>query len=244
LLSWENTWVDLEESGTTIAVLPVGATEQHGTNLPLMTDSLITSKVAEAIAEGLDAYLLPTIPVGMSATHFSFRGTLSLRGETLAAVVEDLVDSLERTGFDTVIIVSMHGGNYVLRPDSDSVARLRQNHPNMRIVLLGPGRARREAIEAAGFTTDEWHAGEREASSVAALRPDLVGPNPTDAPGFRERIKGVPVTAETGFPQDVRQVSPMGSLGEPSLGSREKGLRYFEVYLPLLVEELRQELGL
>ncbi|NPV07676.1 MAG: creatininase family protein [Anaerolineae bacterium] len=242
MLSWENTWRDLEESGTTIAVLPVGATEQHGTNLPLMTDSLIATRVGEAIADAFHAYLLPTIPVGMSATHLSFRGTLSLRRETLAAVVTDLVDSLAQTGFTTVIIVSTHGGNYVLY--SDFVDELRRRHPHMTIVVLRPRRAGQVAREAAGIHSEEWHAGEGEASLVASLRPDLVGPEPTDFPHPRSRIRDVPVTPETGFPQDVRQVSPMGSLGEPSLGTKEKGDRYWQVYLPLMIEDLRRELGL
>ncbi len=241
MLTWENTWTDVERSKTSIAVLPVGATEQHGTNLPLSTDALIVGRIAEAVAEAFDAYLLPTLPVGTSATHLSFRGSLSLSHETLAAVIRDVVDSLVRTGFTTVILLSWHGGNYVVFSEAFH-EELRRRHPGLRVVIPRNVPARNEAIRAAGFTTDEWHAGEREASQVASLRPDLVGPEPTDAPGFRERITGVPVTPETGFPQDVRQVSPMGSLGEPSKGSAEKGERFWEVYLPGLIESLRKEI--
>ncbi len=242
MLTSENTWRDVERSRATIAVLPVGATEQHGTNLPLSTDTLIVDRIAAAVAEAFDAYLLPTLPVGASATHLSFPGTLSLRHETLASVIRDLVDSLVRTGFSTVILLSWHGGNYVVF-DPAFHEELRLRHPGLRVIVPHNVPARNEAVQAAGFTTDEWHAGEREASQVASLRPDLVGPEPTDAPDFRERIVGVPVTTETGFPQDVRRVSPMGSLGEPSKGSAEKGNRFWEAYLPGLIESLRKEIG-
>ncbi|NLT41705.1 MAG: creatininase family protein [Anaerolineae bacterium] len=241
MLTVENTWKDVEQSSVTVAVLPVGATEQHGTNLPLSTDSLIVSRIAEAVADAFDAYLLPTLPVGSSATHLSFPGTLTLRHETLAAVIRDVVDSLAQTGFTTVILLSWHGGNYVVF-DPAFHEDLRQRHPGLRVLVPRNVPARNEAIAAAGFSTDEWHAGEREASQVASLRPDLVGPNPTDAPGFRERLRGVQVTPETGFPQDVRQVSPMGSLGEPSRGSAAKGDAFWAVYLPSLIESLQEQL--
>jgi creatinine amidohydrolase len=70
--TWENTWTEIADAGVRTAVLPIGATEQHGTNLPLLTDTLLAEVVAAAIARDLNAYLLPALPVGSSATHLSF----------------------------------------------------------------------------------------------------------------------------------------------------------------------------
>lgn len=240
MFTWENTWKDLADAGTKIAVLPIGATEQHGTNLPLGADTLITTHVAEAIAEKFDGYLVPTIPVGTSETHLSFPGTLTLQHQTLAAVISDLVDSLARTGFTTVIIVSMHYGNYVVW--SEFIDGLGYRYPGLTLVVMEPRQAWEEAAAAAGISTEELHAGEGEASLVASLRPDLVGPSPTDFPHPRRHVRKGPVT-ETGFPQDVRQVSPMGALGEPSLGSREKGERFWEVFLARVIADLRDDVG-
>jgi len=240
MLTWANTWSDVEQARPRVAVLPLGATEQHGTNLPLMTDSLIVTKLAEAVAEAFDAFLLPTIPVGMSATHLAFPGTLSLSQDTLTAVVDDLLCSLERTGFTTVVVLSWHGGNYLLLPKP--LESLRQRHRGLTIAVARPGRASGEANIAAGILSPEWHAGEGEASLMAALRPDLVGPDPTDFPDFQAAVARARVTPETGFPQDVRQVSPGGSLGEPSRGNQAKGHAFWDTYVPALIEDLRRQI--
>jgi creatinine amidohydrolase len=239
MLTWENTWKEIADSGITVAVLPIGATEQHGTSLPLLTDSLMAAKVAEAVAGDLGAYLLPALPVGTSATHLSFPGTLTLRHETLAAVIGDLVDSLFATGFKSVVLVSLHGGNYVVW--SDLPQRLEQERPGLRIAVLDTNRLWSEASHAAGMFADEFHSGECEASALASLRPDLVRPGAVDFPEPHKHLQGFPVT-QTGFPQDVRQVSPMGALGEPSKGTREKGDRFWQAFLPLAIADIRRQL--
>jgi len=241
MLTWENTWNDIEDSGATAAVVPIGSTEQHGTNLPLASDSLITARAAQAIAEELDAYLVPLLPVGTSPEHMSFRGTVTLTHETLKAVITDVVDSLVKTGFRTIVIVSMHGGNYVLW--SDFVRELAARYAHTKVLRADLQAAWDQAYKAAGFTTPEMHAGECEASLIASLRPDLVGPRPTDFPKPRERVKGVRLD-HTGFPLDVREVSPSGALGEPSRGSREKGDLFWSVFLKQAVEDVRNQAGL
>lgn len=240
MLTTNNTWKDIEDSGTAIAILPIGATEQHGTNLPLCTDTLLTTKVAEAIAEALGAYLVPTLPIGTSATHLSFPGTLTLQHETLKAVIADVVDSLVQTSFKTIVIVSMHYGNYVVW--SDFIPELNARYPGVRLLVMQPRRAWEEASKAAGITTPGLHCDESEASLIACLRPELVGPCPTDCPDFRARMKGVRRT-QTGFPVDVREVSPSGALGEPSRGSKEKGEKFWQTFLAIVVEDIKKELA-
>ena len=63
-------------SGTELAILPVGATEQHGSYLPLATDSLEAEAVARGVAERLDAFLLPVLPFSNSEAHAGFRGSV------------------------------------------------------------------------------------------------------------------------------------------------------------------------
>lgn len=240
MLDWTNTWVDLETAGVMTAVVPIGALEQHGTNLPLGCDNVMTTRAAEAIAAELGAYLLPTLPIGTSATHLSFRGTVTLSHETLAAVISDTVDSLARTGFRNVVLVSMHFGNYVVW--SDLPERLSERYPGTRVVAVEPQSAMALAERHAGGFSPGLHCDEAEASIMLYLRPDLVGPSPTDCPEYEERLAGVPRT-QTGFPQDVRQVSPSGALGQPSLGSREKGERVWQELVRLLVEDARGKVG-
>ncbi len=243
MFTWENTWKDIEDSGTTVAVVPVGSTEQHGTNLPLASDSLNTMRLAEVLSQELGAYLVPVIPIGMSNEHMSFRGTVSLSPDTLKAVIEDITDSLVKTGFETVIIVTMHGGNIILREGSGFITDLSRKYPGKMVLVVQLQSAFEEAFKAAGFTTDGMHADECEVSLIASLRPDLVGPNPVDFPDPSQRIRGTRVDSFN-FPVDVREVSPSGSLGEPSKGSREKGDIFWDSFLKLVLEDVRKQAGL
>ena len=241
MLTWENTWKDIEDSGTMVTVVPIGSTEQHGTNLPLASDSLITAKVAEALAGGLGAYLVPLLSIDTSPEHSSFRGTVTLTHDTLKAVITDIVDSLVKTGFKTIVITSMHGGNYVIW--SDFVSQLDRKYPDAIVLVADLRHAWDEAYKSAWFITPEMHAGECEASLIASLRPDLVGPEPEDFANPKKQLEGARLD-HTGFPLDVREVSPSGALGEPSKGSKEKGDLFWSIFLKFAVEDVKKQAGL
>ena len=76
MYTWQNTWKEIEDADVKTAVVAIGSTEQHGTHLPLSTDSVVTQKVAELIAEELGAYLAPMIPIGQSEMWLEFPGSL------------------------------------------------------------------------------------------------------------------------------------------------------------------------
>src|SRR5262249_33814686 len=114
----ENTWKELHDAGVKTAVVAVGAIEQHGHHLPLGTDWIIGDHMARALAEALgeDVYVLPAMPFGTSREHMAMTGTITLRPTTLAAVLEDIVESLHHHGFQTIALLSTHGGNWILKP--------------------------------------------------------------------------------------------------------------------------------
>lgn len=101
------------ENGWTTALFACGAVEQHGPHLPLFTDAEIGTALALEVARRLGRTLVaPTIRVGCSDHHMAFAGTLSLRKETFEALVTDYVSSLARHGFDRILILPTHGGNF------------------------------------------------------------------------------------------------------------------------------------
>lgn len=114
----------------TIALLPLGATEQHGPHLPLQVDTALAEGIVAAALAQLPAQLpvlaLPTQAIGLSVEHQAFPGTLSLQPATLLALWTELGACVARAGVKKLLLFNAHGGNV---SSMDIVARqLRQQH--------------------------------------------------------------------------------------------------------------------
>ncbi|WP_018411089.1 creatininase family protein [Methyloversatilis thermotolerans] len=98
-----------------VAVLPLGAIEQHGEHLPLSTDLDIASGLSEAalqaIADPARAVLLPAMAVALSTEHADFAGTLTLQPDTALATLVQVGLSVARAGLRRLVMVNAHGGN-------------------------------------------------------------------------------------------------------------------------------------
>ena len=97
-----------------IALLPVGAIEQHGPHLPVVVDACINAGIVARALELLPADLpvtvLPMLPVGKSDEHLAFPGTLSLSAETLARLWTEVGLSVARAGVRKLVLFNSHGG--------------------------------------------------------------------------------------------------------------------------------------
>ncbi len=111
------TWPEVEEilKETDIALVPIGAIEQHGPALPVDNDAHIatefTTRVAERIWSKQKVVVIPTISFGFSPHHMQFKGTITLSESTLANMIVDVCKSLEHHGFKRIILINGHGGN-------------------------------------------------------------------------------------------------------------------------------------
>jgi creatinine amidohydrolase len=106
---------DIEDLDKSRAVLvqPIGAIEQHGPHLPVMTDAFVGEQIAALAADQTDTsvHLLPTLSYGKSTEHLGWAGTMSLSSETLLAVLKDVGRSAAASGFTRLVFVNGHGGN-------------------------------------------------------------------------------------------------------------------------------------
>ncbi|WP_433527924.1 creatininase family protein [Micromonospora sp. CA-263727] len=217
-----------------VAVLPIGSFEQHGSHLPLATDTIVASAVASALAERYSLFLLPPVTISCSHEHAAWRGTVSISATTLIAIVEDVAASLHRQGIDHLVLVNGHGGNYVL---SNLVQEANTDGP--RLALFPSRRDWEQARHDAGLEStshDDMHAGEIETSILLHVAPDTVTAEFEKADHLTERphllMVGMGAYTDTGV------------IGQPSLATDTKGsdvlaslVRSFEHTLGLLTKE-------
>ncbi len=110
----ELSWKDIKDlnQDTSVFILPIGSTEQHGPQNPLGTDFLIAEKIARKVAENtINVYCLPTLPIGVASHHRDFPGTLWTSPQILLYLVKDVLLSMFHHGFKKIIVCNGHGGN-------------------------------------------------------------------------------------------------------------------------------------
>lgn len=94
-----------------IVVIPVGSTEQHGTQSALGTDFMVPSYLADHIADMENVIIAPTVPYGVCPYHLSFAGSINIGYEGLYLVLHGIMDSLMQHGIRRFLVLNGHGGN-------------------------------------------------------------------------------------------------------------------------------------
>jgi creatinine amidohydrolase len=109
----DHTWPELGDyfQDESLALVPLGSTEQHGPHLPEGTDHLIAEGFAREVAERTGYLCTPTINIGVSPHHRQFHGTMWADAPVFRDYVESITRNLAYHGIDRVIYVNAHGGN-------------------------------------------------------------------------------------------------------------------------------------
>ncbi|MGH6841603.1 MAG: creatininase family protein [Beijerinckiaceae bacterium] len=228
----EMTWTDFQaaDMARAIAVLPLGATEQHGPHLPLGTDTFIMegtiAKVIERLPDELAVLFLPVQNCGLSIEHTDFPGTLSLPAETLITAWTKLCECVHRTGCRKLVLLNSHGGNSAVL---DIIAHDLRARLRMLVVKASWHRfGAPDAIFCAQEQAHGIHAGEIETSLILNFRPDLV--RTEEAADFAS--KSVAMEREfnwlragrpTGFGWMSQDLSASGAMGNAAAAHARKG---------------------
>ena len=210
-----------------MAILPWAATEAHNYHLPYATDIIEADHIAAESARkawdaGAKVIVLPTIPFGVNTGQADVLLDINMSPSTQAAVLNDVLQVLDRQGIRKLLVLNSHGGN-----DFKSMIReLGLKYPNMFISSCFWFQAlpRNEFFEHPGD-----HADELETSLMLHLRPDLVLPLEEAGEG-RDKKPKIKAFRE-GWAWAERkwtQVTEDTGVGNPQKATKEKGARFFE----------------
>jgi creatinine amidohydrolase/Fe(II)-dependent formamide hydrolase-like protein len=229
----------------TVVVQPIGAVEQHGPHLPLITDALTAETIAREAVRRLGAdsgtWVLPTLHYGKSTEHLGRAGTIALSTNTLQSVCLDLGESLAASGVRKLVFVNGHGGQPSLL---DVVARDIRHRSGLEVFSIMPSRfGLPDGVE----DPDPFgiHGGFLETSLVMAIAPHLVHPGKAVADGlavgelYRARrhltLEGVVPTAWL-----IDDVSASGVVGDPAGADAGTGKLLLDHWSGLLAEALAE----
>ncbi|MBA2482348.1 MAG: GNAT family N-acetyltransferase [Planctomycetes bacterium] len=238
MISGDNTSIDWQVHTGTVCILPIGACEQHSTFLPLATDTIHAEYFARMLAEDLDAALLPALPIGTSLEHAGFRGSISLRPETMMQVIRDLADELERQRFRVLILLNGHGGNFCLGPVARDINRMDRQ---LKILLVNHWEFWPAGVACeSAHRGQEIHCGEGETSAMLAIRPDLVRAPVVDTAPLADGVAPLHQRDLNTF--GMGHFSADGVVGYPSYATAEKGRKVVELARAPLTAHVRDRL--
>lgn len=217
---------------TQTVLIPFGALEEHGTHLPLATDTMQAEDVCRLLGERRPVFVAPAIPYGVCRSTGCHPGTVSIATQTLKALAMDIVSDLYRNGLRCFVLISGHAGGTHNAALLDAGEELLKKLPEAQIAVV----TEYDLVVGAGGgyieTPGDAHAGEIETSRILHTRPHLVkGLSPAETPQFP---KGILV-------RDKRRFWPGGVHGDPSKASAEKG-RCIESSVVEALERLVMEL--
>ncbi len=224
-----------------LALLPVGALEQHGPHSPLDTDSYDAEHLSLQVAERCSdpkPIVLPLIPYGVSYHHDDFPGTVSVSNEALGRFVYEIGMEAARNGIVKLIIVNGHGGNAATLQFAAQMI----NRDAHIFTCVDTGETSDDAISRLVETQGDVHAGETETSTTLALRPHLVDMSRAKpfAPRFKTDFLDFSGHRSVEWFGRTQRISPQGVLGDPTKATAEKGERIWEVMIGNLVELVEQ----
>ncbi|ABG30242.1 creatininase [Roseobacter denitrificans] len=210
-----------------IAVLPMGASEQHGPHLAVSVDSdLVEAVLARTqVADGCTVLVLPTLRVTKSAEHDRHPGTLSLTGDTLLAVLRDIAASVHRAGIDRLCLFNGHGGNTALL--EVAVRDMRITHDMIAVHCGWFGFAQAQAHFDAQALAMDVHGGDIETSAMLAAAPEKV--DMAKARDFRPAMQDWPqkwigLTGQVARPGWlIDDLNADGACGNAAAATVEKG---------------------
>lgn len=224
------------EKDKTVVLLPVAAIEQHGSHLPVGTDSIILEAllkkfVQETEFEEGSVLIAPQLYVGKSNEHMGFCGTITLTAKTLYSVIEEIISSIVKSGFKKIILTNSHGGNTDLL---NLIARDLRITYGIAVYVFDwwftnfwADILKEEKQSESPYGV--FHACELETSLILAIAPETVNMNRVvdETPdSMFENENYISLFGPINIGWKTNDVTKSGVIGTPSLATADKGEKF------------------
>ncbi len=233
-MTWEEI-AGLRADGMDAALLPVGATEQHGPHLATSVDSVTAERLAHAVSAETGVPVLPTLHYGCSLGHSRrWPGTLALQPQTLISLIVEIGEWAYHSGVRRLIMINGHVTNFA--PLRCALEVLRSRFDDLLVAIRNVAELSSRVRAEFYADAEDWHANAAETSLMLSLAPALVRPERLATVGDPDRTPGL------FFAHPVNRTSRNGVTGDPGAATAAGGERLFAMMVEDLVGPLRAAL--
>lgn len=219
-LTWSELPAVLSQAGSA-AMLPVGATEQHGPHLGCGVDTIVAEKLCSAVAARTGVPMLPALPYGCSLGHSRrWPGTIAVTPVLLIEFVKQIGDWAYHSGVRRLFIVNAHVTNAA--PLRCALEMLRAEHDDLMVAVINTASLSERVRQFHAADAADWHANDAETSLMLAIAPQVVRPDQVPQADDPDR------TTCCVFAHPVNRTSSNGVTGKPSDATEAKGRLWFD----------------
>jgi creatinine amidohydrolase len=220
-----------------VVIIPCGSIEEHGTHLPLCTDSIQAEYIALEVAKKTGSLVAPALRYGLCNSTRNFPGTVTIGFDSLRSIMTDILDDFVRNNFRRLIVVSGHAGSShmtAIKLAAKHIVNKHVNEKNKTRIMVCSDYDFAFDIKDKDIDERDSHAGTVETSRVMTIRLDLVKD---------KGLKNFPDMPRFEITPNPERYFPSGVMGDPTKASLEKGQRinkHIIEQIAKLVEILKQ----
>ena len=214
-----------------VVVIPLASCEQHGRHLPLLTDTILVTRVTDEVKKLLPELVLvfPTLWLGASHHHLDFPGTVSVTGSLYSRIIKSIAECIVKAGFKRIFFLNGHGGNEA--PGAVGLTELVNQSDaadSAHIAFQSYWYVAQDAIkpEQHGMVQPRLtHSDEYETSLMLFIRPELVSMKDavTNKPIFESRWWSSEIKGNVNIFKRFQRKTARGSIGFPDKATEAKG---------------------
>lgn len=215
---------------TPIVVIPLGSLEEHGSHLPLGTDTIQIEEVIKIVEKKTNVFIAPSINYGVCRSTAEHIGTVGISPDTLRFLITDLLIGFKKQGFKVIFFISGHAGKLHSFSVIEACEKFIKDNPDVRVFYFTEFDLMGKDILNVIETDYDSHAGEIETSRMLYINNKLV----------KNKYKKLPAD-KPGFPKyeilkDKQKYWKSGIWGDPSKANKDKGQKTISLSANKIIE--------